>query len=343
MTKGYYMKFFLTIFLILLRPAFSMTTWQDELNVYFQIPLNELIFEDKMDMLDHAKDQVLNFLSHQENDTLIEQEIKNSLTDTINEKYHPTQFVYLLDRINRQGQAHAEGHFRMAQIIPSAFIIAVGGKLSGNWGVGVGASGMFYFVIQPFKLIQVNKETKKTYEMYTFKIGTQFMPTVNMGGGAGGGIAGRFGLGLIWGSLEDPSDFVGSTVGMSFTGGAIKGVNLKIAGVVSAKKSFDACVEKGAIGAIWGYLGTDGNVFEKCYNAVKKGFSYGAKAGINEGVKYVYATAMIQSGASAELEAHAGVGYLFNVWSVQTKSEATLLAELFDQTKVKEDYNLENK
>lgn len=107
---------------------------------------------------------------------------------------------------------------RLHNLIPNAFMIVGGGKVSGNYLVGLGASFNLGLVFMPKRVDRLKRETNEVTHYYEVDWSVIGWPVVNLGGGAGAGARARGGLGLIWGDLNRANEFDGFTIGISASG-----------------------------------------------------------------------------------------------------------------------------
>lgn len=145
-----------------------------------------------------------------------------------------------LDNLNswvEVAQSTAPFLFESADLIPDAFIIFGGTKLSKNILAGFGGSLTLGLIVMPAWVNKVDKLTNEVVDSYlSAQVSLVGWASPDIGVGVGGGIRGRLGFGLIWnptGQFTTPSQFVGFGLGLSQSvvmGPA--GINLK-AGVLN--------------------------------------------------------------------------------------------------------------
>lgn len=104
--------------------------------------------------------------------------------------------------------------FVLSSLMPSAYMIFIGGKMSGNAGLGAGYAGGIGIIIVPQKIIRIDKLTQRRSEYFNVLASVAAFPmTGSFGVGAGGGAGASIGAGAIWGELSSPRDFKGVYVG----------------------------------------------------------------------------------------------------------------------------------
>jgi hypothetical protein len=105
-------------------------------------------------------------------------------------------------------------------VIPQAFSVYFSAKFSIDYGVGGGFSATVMPVVQPWLTLAVDHTlaqptvVDKEYEVNVDVIG---IPNVDIGFGAGGGVAFRVGLAAAFGPLDEPADLAGWGIGLSAT------------------------------------------------------------------------------------------------------------------------------
>jgi hypothetical protein len=108
-------------------------------------------------------------------------------------------------------------------VIPQAYIAYFSAKFSINAGIGGGVSATVMLVVQPWLTLAVDhtlaqpKVVDKQYEVNMDVLG---VPNVDIGFGAGGGVALRVGVGAVFGPLNEPADIAGWGIGLSASGTA---------------------------------------------------------------------------------------------------------------------------
>ncbi len=102
-------------------------------------------------------------------------------------------------------------------VVPTGFFFLVGGKFTANIKLAAGGSADAIIIVLPRKVIRTIKGTRQVTEHWRFKVNLAFIATGDPGVGIGGGAATRVGAGLIWGELNDPSEFRGPVAGVSAT------------------------------------------------------------------------------------------------------------------------------
>lgn len=148
------------------------------------------------------------------------------------------EFANLTHELNTYVDEKVQEHSSLQSVystndmIPSAFMLLVGGKVSANFKIGGGGSATFAVIVVPSKVIKTNKVTRVTEEYFALRAGIAVFPLINVGGGIGGGAAIRAGLGLVWGDLTDPTNFYGTSIGVSGSLAAGLGQNFKVGVVI---------------------------------------------------------------------------------------------------------------
>jgi hypothetical protein len=115
-------------------------------------------------------------------------------------------------------------------IIPQAYIAFFGTKFGANWGVGGGVSATVMFVAQPWLSICIDHgkpEPEIVSKDLEVDLAVMGVPNVDIGGGVGGGVPLRLGVGAVFGPIDRPEDIAGFGLGLSgsynlpFAGGAM--------------------------------------------------------------------------------------------------------------------------
>ncbi|HVK89167.1 MAG TPA: hypothetical protein VM513_33830 [Kofleriaceae bacterium] len=108
-------------------------------------------------------------------------------------------------------------------VIPQAFIAYFSSRFSVSWGISGGVSATVMIVAQPWLSLAVDHTAAqptvvgKNYELDVAVIG---VPSVEIGGGVGGGFPLRIGVGAVFGPLNKPNDVAGWGIGLSASGTA---------------------------------------------------------------------------------------------------------------------------
>jgi hypothetical protein len=126
----------------------------------------------------------------------------------------------------------------VADVIPDGFYVTIGGKVSGNFGFGLGASVSLGVIVLPINRKVISRQTLEVVEDYnTVDIDFVVWPAPSAGVGAGGGVRPRIGAGFIWdldGEMDDADDFKGFGMGPTTTIG-IGGVTFNVkAGILNS-------------------------------------------------------------------------------------------------------------
>lgn len=163
-----------------------------------------------------------------------------------------------LDVANEYTKYILENHrpeLDVADALPDAMVVFLGGKLGMSLGIGAGTTLMAGAVIMPYCLTKVMKESGEVVKTWDIDVDYVAWGGPNFGAGIGGGPRARFGLGLIWslsGDFDDPGQFSGGYAGVSTTMTLGLGVNFKTGVVKSASTNVldfayaSAAVEIGA-------------------------------------------------------------------------------------------------
>lgn len=150
--------------------------------------------------------------------------------DTLNSKLD--QLVGAAGKL--YGQAASYGISRY-DALPSAIILFGGieyDKYVLKFVTG-GGSVMMGLVLMPVSVERTNVLTKEVVNYTEWQSSMILIPTANAGAGltasgASNGTNKRFGAGLVWGSLNSPSELVGVTYGPSSTLSIGEGLNVKV-------------------------------------------------------------------------------------------------------------------
>lgn len=106
-------------------------------------------------------------------------------------------------------------------VIPQAFIAYFSAKFSVSLGISAGMSATVMIVAQPWLSLAVDHTSAhptvvgKSYELDVAVLG---VPSVDIGGGAGGGFPLRIGLGAVFGPMNKPQDIAGTGIGLTASG-----------------------------------------------------------------------------------------------------------------------------
>lgn len=108
--------------------------------------------------------------------------------------------------------------FNKWDLVPDAFMVFVGGKISGGLGLSKGVSLTIAAVIMPVHIRQYDKISGEITERVSFPVSLVALGAPQFGGGIGGGLSARVGVGLIWGNTKlfvDPAQFKGPGAGLA--------------------------------------------------------------------------------------------------------------------------------
>lgn len=103
-------------------------------------------------------------------------------------------------------------------VLPQAFVAYFSAKFGVNIGIGGGVSATAMIVIQPWLSIAVDHTLAEPIvvgKKYELDVAVMGVPTVNIGGGIGGGVPLRIGLGAVFGPLNRPNEVTGWGIGLS--------------------------------------------------------------------------------------------------------------------------------
>lgn len=203
---------------------------------YFMIPLAQTFSEDRSRLL---QETVTKFNSEMGkiNTQLIDRGIDMSEVLTgdaarqFTDHYIQTVDKLLADPIDAEIEtalgATIEEPRRMSTwdryVIPQAFIAYFSSRFSVSWGISGGVSATVMIVAQPWLSLAIDHTAAqptvvgKNYELDVAVIG---VPSVEIGGGVGGGFPLRIGVGAVFGPLNQPSDVAGWGIGLSASGTA---------------------------------------------------------------------------------------------------------------------------
>lgn len=224
---------FVTIVIYLFsQSAFSAQYKQTSSHFYTIIPFHELHQTERLKVIEDSHKVLIEELERflpENTVTRTAMEVLSNNTDNFAELVHDLN-VYVDEKV--QEHESLQSIYSAHDMIPSAFMILVGGKVSLNFKVGGGGSATFAVVVVPSKIIKTNKITRVTEEYYSLRAGIAVFPIVNIGGGFGGGAAVRAGVGLVWGDLTDPEDFYGTSIGVSGSLAYGVGNNFKIGALI---------------------------------------------------------------------------------------------------------------
>jgi len=217
----------ITMGLLAAKPALAIQVWQNRRYVYFSIPANQLVMKDRVEALKLSTDFFLDAISKYIPSNRLTEVTVRQLKNKSNK-----ELKQIVEDMNAMAQDERPGFFRAGNLIPSGFMILVGGKVTANWVIGGGGSGTFALVVVPTKLVIIDKITKKLRVSYTFRMAVSFIPAIDIGGGVGGGARARIGIGLIWGTMDDPREFKGLSASASGTVALFGGLNVKLGTII---------------------------------------------------------------------------------------------------------------
>ena len=196
---------------------------------YLIIPFHEMIQSRRMKLINDVQSVLISELSKHMPDDELSRSAINLLRDGSDDI---TSILGDLDGfVDEKVRDHEtlQSVYSLYDAVPSAFVLLVGGKFTVNFKLGGGGSATFAIVVVPSKIIKTNKITNKVEEYYALRCGIVVLPVLNIGGGFGGGATVRAGAGLIWGDLQEPENFYGTSIGISGSLSAGVGNNFKIA------------------------------------------------------------------------------------------------------------------
>ena len=133
-----------------------------------------------------------------------------------------------------------QSQYGLGTLLPDAFVLFGGGKLSMSLGVGLGTSLNLGAVVMPYCITKIDKETKAVTKTFTFEVDViGWGGPTDYGVGVGGGARLHFGVGLIWNLTKDldfydPGQFHGYYYGQSRTFVWGYGWNHKVGGIKAA-------------------------------------------------------------------------------------------------------------
>ncbi len=188
---------------------------------YLKTPYSYMKDDTKVTMLK----QSLKLLTHKINTLLPDSEYKEEALSTLDASY--ANFDELVSQLFAHSLNIDHEGATGADILPTALLFYVGGVFTVNTKVGGGGSASIGLVIQPFHVTRIDMISKEQVSYHEYQTAWIGWPNLNLGVGAGGGTRYRVGMGLIWGTLEKPSDFVGPVLAASKTAIANIGINIK--------------------------------------------------------------------------------------------------------------------
>ncbi len=125
----------------------------------------------------------------------------------------------------------------MVDLVPSAFMVVLGGGMTAKMKLGVGGGGLLAFVIMPAKVVTINQATRESFETWKFLISVSGIAHGDVGAGAKVGANFRAGLGFIWGDLNHPRDFRGLAAGVSHSVEVLGGMDIKFMALKRSNES----------------------------------------------------------------------------------------------------------
>ncbi|MCB9026917.1 MAG: hypothetical protein H6625_11400 [Bdellovibrionaceae bacterium] len=221
------MKFSLIIIsLLVMLPSFSFAEFyeKDQAYIYKIRPYTEVLTEEEL-VVFTAK------LSHVALVSVLESMVEHKVfpesianIDDINRLRRANDDVEaLVIYLNRliEEQRKEKGKFSLPDLMPDAFMITLGKKLSLSVGAALSGSLSLGVVLMP---VFVEKYSQKTGELvddyFNVRMGIVGITNGDAGVGMGGGSALRIGLGAIWDlndSFVNPEQFWGAGVGASWS------------------------------------------------------------------------------------------------------------------------------
>lgn len=207
--------FILCCFLLNIVSSYAARYTETSSHVYLIIPFHEMTQPERYGLIESSQRVLIDEL----NDFLPDSDLTSEALELLDQ--NSQDITHLISDLDHYVYENIRDHDPLQSIysardaIPSAFMFLVGGRFSVNFKLGGGGSATFALVTVPTKIIKINKITGEKLEYYALRCGIVVFPVLNIGGGIGGGASLRAGLGLVWGDLEDPEDFYGTTIGVS--------------------------------------------------------------------------------------------------------------------------------
>lgn len=207
----------------------------DSRNVYFITPWKDTFREDKVTALNDGIEALRNILSKN-------QSITNITSDPLERlRFSSQELGPHLDQIegfmNQGARSIEDLGLSMVDVVPSAFMIVVGGGLTAKMKLGVGGGGLLAFVIMPAKVVTVNQATRKSTEQWKFLISVSAIAHGDVGAGVKAGGSFKAGIGFIWGDLNHPREFRGLAAGVSHSIDLFGGTDIKIMALKRSSES----------------------------------------------------------------------------------------------------------
>ena len=200
---------------------------------YFSIPLARTAADDRGALLDQMVSQFDNKMGDLNQQMIahgidlsgvltgqVATDFQNNLTSTLDAIVASDQSSNVAVEVGDSVQNPTSLSTWQRYVIPQAFSVYFSAKFSIDYGVGGGFSATVMPVVQPWLTLAVDhtlaqpKVVDKQYEVNVDIIG---IPNVDIGFGAGGGVALRAGVGAVFGPLDEPHDVAGWGIGLSAT------------------------------------------------------------------------------------------------------------------------------
>jgi len=204
---------------------------RDSRYIYQKFPLNQMTSEMKREVFSTSFKFLNDELKVLQEKEMLPKGIELNQLDNVEKTYG--KIDELIDRITNLDVNHIEdeGFISLTDVVPTAFVVTIGGKYSANFKIGVAGSIQLGFVIIPYfvKKTKIVPGTNTAQEEWYIDFDGFFIiwPNTDFGVGMGAGGRLRYGLGLIWGHMDSPMDFNGPFVGLSKTLAIGGGLNLK--------------------------------------------------------------------------------------------------------------------
>ena len=214
----------LLLFVLSSKFLFSHEVYHTRSHLYLSIPYHQFTMEDRVKSIMSAQNIIKERLEEIISEDVLDKDTFDELFSETNER----AFEDLVVDINDYLEDERVGYFRFENLVPTAFMVLISGKISVNFKIGAGASGTVAFIVVPTKVIRINKITREVNSYVKFHIGVTFFPVIDVGFGVGAEMVKRAGVGIIWGELASPSDFNGVSLGISGSVSMGLGNNLKL-------------------------------------------------------------------------------------------------------------------
>lgn len=140
------------------------------------------------------------------------------------------RFIAIVSETHTKAKSYAENqNVTFGDLLPTGFLMGLGVTGSESFIAGMGGSALLTLIVVPLEVEVYDKTTEKTTTTYEASWAIGGIGQGGVGAGAGGGIAVRGALGLIWGHLPDASLLQGTALGIGGSISAVSGLGFKAA------------------------------------------------------------------------------------------------------------------